>query len=318
MAIKVLLVDDEENFQRVINQVLKRQIKNEKYEFSFATTGKQALEKISSGLQVDVALVDIRMPEMDGLTLIEELNKRPNPINSVIVSAYADIPNVRRAMKAKVMDFLVKPIEIPELEEAIDKAFSIKKQSEKSAKPTESKQAKKIKSLLSNPTSQQVTQRIAYEIVRQLPIEKQLRVMSRLIEAFSFEELSDLKYNIETQEVLLIDKQESINDLAVEVYQNLEFDEAKLPLIALEKGFIEERVIKKTLRAGDLKDYGVHLYLRWKEEGNIEKSIYLGPAHSLDDRTKALLVLLNYSPNKAKSVLNLDSSSDRTESPKKI
>ena len=41
MAIKVLLVDDEVNFQRIINQVLKREIKKEKYEFSFALNGKE-------------------------------------------------------------------------------------------------------------------------------------------------------------------------------------------------------------------------------------------------------------------------------------
>jgi len=313
MAIKVLLVDDEVNFQRVINQVLKREIKNEKYEFSFATNGKEALEKISSGLKVDVALVDIRMPEMDGLTLIEELNKRPNPINTVIVSAYADIPNVRRAMKAKALDFLVKPIEIEELEESIGKAFEVKKQSRQLAKPSEPKQATRIKSLLSNPTSQQVTESIAYKIVKQLPTDKQARVIRRLLEGFNLEELSDLKYDVETQEGLIIDKEESLNDLAVEVYENLGFDESKLPLVALEKGFIEERVIKKTGKDGDLKDYGVHLYLRWKEEGTPGKAVYLGPAHSLDDRTKALLVLLNYSPNKAKLALDLPLSDDTAE-----
>lgn len=315
MAIKVLLVDDEENFQRVINQVLKRQIKNEKYEFSFATNGKEALKKISSGLKVDVALVDIRMPEMDGLTLIEEINKRPNPINTVIVSAYADIPNVRRAIKAKVMDFLVKPIEIDELEEAINKAFDIKKQNRQPAKPIESRQAKRIQSLLSDPTSQKVTEALAYKIVRQLPSDKQLQVIRRLIEDFSLEELSDLKYDVETQESLTIDKQESIDALAIEVYQNLEFDEAKIPVIALEKGFIDERVIKKTLKDGDLKDYGVHLYLRWKEEGT-DKAVYLGPAHSLDERTKSLLVLLKYSPNKVKLNLDLPFSEDTAEPPK--
>lgn len=317
MAIKVLLVDDEVNFKRVINQVLKRQIKNEKYEFSFATTGKEALEKISSGLKVDVALIDIRMPEMDGLTLIEELNKRRNPINTVIVSAYADIPNIRRAMKAKVVDILAKPIEIEELEEAIDKAFDIKKQNRQLAKPSESKQAKRIKSLISDPTSQQVTEALAYKIVRQLSSDKQLQIIRRLMEDFSLEELSDLKYDVETQESLVFDKQESVDALAIEVYQNLEFDEAKIPLIALEKGFVEERVIKKTLKDGDLKDYGVHLYLRWKENST-DKAVYLGPAHSLDERTKALLVLLKYSPNKVKLNLDLPSDEDITEPPKRL
>jgi len=202
MAIKVLLVDDEVNFQRVINQVLKREIKNEKYEFTYALNGQEALDKISAGLKVDVALVDIRMPQMDGLTLIEELNKRKIlSITSVIVSAYADTFNFQKAIQEKVSAFLVKPIEIEELEEAIGKAYLANKQNKQLlSKPSEPKQAKRIKSLLADPTSQPVTESIAYKIVRQLPIDKQLQVIRRLMEGFNLEELSDLKFDVETQE----------------------------------------------------------------------------------------------------------------------
>ncbi|PSB25554.1 response regulator [Chlorogloea sp. CCALA 695] len=312
MAIKVLLVDDEVNFQRVINQVLKREIKNEKYEFSFALNGQEALDKISTGLKVDIALVDIRMPEMDGLTLIEELNNRGiSSISSIIISAYADTFNFQKAIKEKVSAFLVKPIEIDELEEAIDKAYLANKQSRQLSKPSESKQAKRINSLISDPTSQQVTESVAYKIVRQLPTDKQLRVMRRLMEGFDLEELSDLKYDVETQECVEIEKQETRKEIAVQVYQQLGFDEAKMPLIALEQGFIEERVVKATLISGDLKNYGIHLYLRWKERTN-DKYAYLGAAQSLDERTKALLLLLNYSPTKADIVLELPS---RKETP---
>ena len=299
MAIKVLLVDDEVNFQRVINQVLKREIKNEKYDFTYALNGQEALDKISAGLKVDVALVDIRMPQMDGLTLIEELNKRNIvSITSIIVSAYADTFNFQKAIQEKVSAFLVKPIEIEALEEAIGKAYLANKRNKQLlSKPSEPKQAKRIKSLLADPASQQVTESIAYKIVRQLPTDKQLRVMRRLMEGFDLEELSDLKYDVETQECIEIEKQESRKEIAIQVYQQLGFDEAKLPLIALEQGFIEERVVKKTLFSGDLKDYGIHLYLRWMEGIN-DRRFYLGPAKSLDERTKALLLLLNYSPNK--------------------
>lgn len=303
MAIKVLLVDDEVNFQRVINQVLKRQIKNEKYEFSFALNGKEALDKISSGLKIDVALVDIRMPEMDGLTFIEELNNRGiSSISSIIVSAYADTFNFQKAIKEKVSDFLVKPIEIEELEEAVSRAYISNKQNRPIVKSSEPKQAKRIKALLSNPASQQVTESIAYKIVRQLPTDKQLRVMRRLMEGFDLEELSDLKYDVETQECIEIEKQESRKRIAIQVYQKLGFDEDKLPLIALEQGFIEERVVKKTLISGDIKDYGIHLYLRWME-GTSDRRFYLGAAKSLDERTKTLLLLLNYLPDKVDIIL---------------
>lgn len=300
MAIKVLLVDDEINFQRVINQVLKQQIKSGKYEFNFATNGQEALDKIVSGLKVDVALVDIRMPEMDGLTLIEELNNLGNlSVNSIIVSAYADMPNVRKAMKERAFDFLAKPIGIDELEEAIGKAYVFKKQSRQLAKPTEGKQTARVKSLIADPSSKKVTLDVACRIAKQLPVGQRVELLRRLMEGLSLDALIDLKYELETQEYIEIENQEKRNKLAVEVYQDLGFDEAKIPLIALEKGFIEERVIKRNMASGDVKDYGIHLYLRWREEiGGVCKGYYLGPLYSLDERTKILVSLLGYSLDK--------------------
>lgn len=307
MAIKVLLVDDEVNFQRIINQVLKREIKREKYEFSFALNGKEALDKISSGLKIDVALVDIRMPQMDGLTLIEELNNRGiSSISSIIVSAYADMPNVRKAMKERAFDFLAKPIGIDELEEAIDKAYIFQKQSRQLAKPTEGKQTARVKSLIADPSSKKVTLDIAYRIAKQLPTKQRVELLRRLMEGLSLDTLIDLKYELETQEYIEIENQEKRNKLAVEVYHNLGFDGAKIPLVALEKGFIEERVIKRTKASGDVKNYGTHLYLRWREElGGVCKGYYLGPLYSLDERTKTLVSLLGYSLDKEKIASDL-------------
>lgn len=294
MAIKILVVDDEPLFQKVFNRFFSQQIKIKKYEFHFASNGKEALEKVSSGLKIDIMLVDIRMPEMDGLTLIEKLNEQGIPANVIIVSAYADIPNIRKAMNEGAYDLLVKPIGIDEIEECIDRLSNLRKQSIKLSKPLESNQATRIKSIVADDSSSlKVTPSIAYKITRQLQANQQIKVINRLVENFTLEELTDLKYKIETQEYIEIDRQEEKEELAFKVYEELGFDKNKLPLIALERGRIEERIIKRNMSSGDVKDYGVHLYLRWKV--GTDKAYYLGPADSLDERTKTLLSLLNYS-----------------------
>lgn len=301
MAIKILVVDDEILFQKVINQVFKQQIKNNKYEFHFATNGKQALEKVISGLKIDIMLVDIRMPEMDGLTLIEELNNKDfSSIRTIIISAYADIPNFRKAMNERAFDFLVKPIEIDELERCINKLFNLKEQSASSTKYSKTSQATSIKAILSDPLTPKVSPSIAYKIFKQLQPSQQVKTIRRVIEDFSLEELNDLKYELEAYEYIEIERQEELDNLATEVYDRLGFDEAKIPRIALEKGYVEERVVKRNLASGETKDYGIHLYLIWST-GTSKKTYYLGPASTLDERTKTFLSLLGYSISKGQT-----------------
>ncbi len=293
MAIKILVVDDEPLFQKVFNRFFSQQIKMRKYEFHFASNGKEALEKVSSGLKIDVMLVDIRMPEMDGLTLIEKLNEQGIPANVIIVSAYADIPNIRKAMNEGAYDLLVKPIGIDEIEECINRLSNLRKQSIKLSKPSETRQAARINTLVADSPNQKATPSIAYKITKQLQPNQQIKVINRLVENFTLEELTDLKYKVETQEYIEIERQEGREDLAFKVYEELGFDEKKLPLIALERGRVEERIVKRNTSSGDVKNYGVYLYLRWKI--GTDKAYYLGPADSLDERTKTLLSLLNYS-----------------------
>ncbi len=61
------------------------------------------------------------MPEMDGLTLLQKIGERNNPLlKSVIISAYGDMENIRTAMNRGAFDFLTKPIDFGDLETTID------------------------------------------------------------------------------------------------------------------------------------------------------------------------------------------------------
>ena len=98
MMAKILVVDDETDLEVLIKQKFRKQIRQNEYEFVFAINGKDALEKLRLEPDMDIVLSDINMPEMDGLTLLSELNALNPLLKSVIVSAYGDMENIRTAM----------------------------------------------------------------------------------------------------------------------------------------------------------------------------------------------------------------------------
>jgi sigma-B regulation protein RsbU (phosphoserine phosphatase) len=120
---KILVVDDEPDLELLINQKFRREIKENKYNFIFANNGAEALKKLNDDPEIELVLTDINMPEMDGLTLLKKIKDLENPlIHSVIVSAYGDILNIRTAMNGGAFDFIVKPIDLNDLEITIKKA----------------------------------------------------------------------------------------------------------------------------------------------------------------------------------------------------
>ncbi len=124
MIPKILVVDDEPDLEHLIKQKFRKEIKEGKYSFAFAHNGVQAIEKLNADREIELVLTDINMPEMDGLTLLAKIKEMNNPIlHSVIVSAYGDILNIRTAMNGGAFDFVVKPIDLTDLEITIKKAL---------------------------------------------------------------------------------------------------------------------------------------------------------------------------------------------------
>jgi len=121
---KILVVDDEPDLELLINQKFRREIKEKRYVFFFANNGVRALEKLKEVDGIELVLTDINMPEMDGLTLLAKIKEMNNPLlHSVIVSAYGDLRNIRAAMNGGAYDFVIKPIDLNDLEITIKKAL---------------------------------------------------------------------------------------------------------------------------------------------------------------------------------------------------
>ena len=120
---KILVVDDEADLETLIKQKFRKQIRGGEYEFFFAENGRVALEKLVQEPGVDIVLSDINMPEMDGLTLLSELQELSPLIKSVIVSAYGDMENIRTAMNRGAFDFITKPINFEDLTLTMEKTL---------------------------------------------------------------------------------------------------------------------------------------------------------------------------------------------------
>lgn len=123
-AIKILSVDDEPLMELLMKQFFRHQIRDGEYEFFFARNGVEALEKMKEIPDIEIVLLDINMPEMDGLTLLSILNEMHNPaLRVIMVSAYGNMANIRQAMNNGAFDFAIKPVDMDDLNKTIKKAI---------------------------------------------------------------------------------------------------------------------------------------------------------------------------------------------------
>jgi DNA-binding NtrC family response regulator len=114
---KILIVDDDRLLQNSLRNIL-----SEKYETVIAGSGEEALRFLKKG-SVDLVLLDIRLPGMDGIETLAHIRTMAQGPVVVMMTAYEDTKTVIKSMKMGAHDYLVKPLEIEELEIIIEKAL---------------------------------------------------------------------------------------------------------------------------------------------------------------------------------------------------
>ncbi|GAB2529173.1 hybrid sensor histidine kinase/response regulator transcription factor [Spirosoma aerophilum] len=117
----ILVVDDELDLEPLLKNWFRREIRKETYAFRFAHNGYEALTLLQDEPSIDLLLLDINMPKMDGLTLLTELPTLDRLLATVMVSAYGDMENIRTAMNRGAFDFVTKPIDFSDLNLTIKK-----------------------------------------------------------------------------------------------------------------------------------------------------------------------------------------------------
>jgi DNA-binding NtrC family response regulator len=108
---KVLVVEDDERIRSMFEDALTAL----GYQVTTASTGVRAIELLQGQL-FDTVLCDIRMPEMDGLTILREIKRHDPSVEVVMVTGYPTVNTAVEALKLGAYDYLAKPVRLEELE----------------------------------------------------------------------------------------------------------------------------------------------------------------------------------------------------------
>lgn len=110
---RILIVDDEEMIKQGLSHLINWSELNIEVA-GFASNGREAMERISEHVP-DILLCDIRMPVMDGLQLLASIAEAGLEIRTIILTGYEDFAYMKSAMKYKVENYLLKPVDREEL-----------------------------------------------------------------------------------------------------------------------------------------------------------------------------------------------------------
>lgn len=114
---KIVVVEDENSIRNGLARMLPKL--DREYEMAgTAANGLEGLELITR-VRPDLIIMDIQMPEMDGLTMLAQLRQQGIQSRVVVLTAYSDFAYAKRAIELSIDNYLLKPIKIPELQETL-------------------------------------------------------------------------------------------------------------------------------------------------------------------------------------------------------
>src|SRR5580704_2859871 len=111
---KILVVDDEPSIRKYLQTLLEV----DGFSVDTVASGKEALERIGAGERPDFIVLDVLMPEIDGLETLRQLMQVDRTLNVIMLSCSNEVTAVVEAIRMGAMDYLTKPFEKPELDAA--------------------------------------------------------------------------------------------------------------------------------------------------------------------------------------------------------
>ena len=106
----ILIIDDEEIMREILETLLSR----EGYSVRVASGGAEGVE-LARSIPFDAAIVDVMMPGMDGMAVLEELKKLDDDLPVIMITAFASVENAITAMKRGAFDYITKPFKNDEV-----------------------------------------------------------------------------------------------------------------------------------------------------------------------------------------------------------
>ena len=118
MSARILVVDDDAN----VREIFQEKLEHSGYEVSTAATAEDALGRVKK-FDPQIVITDLRMPGMDGLQLLEKVKGSMPDVDVVVVTGHEDMNSAVSAMKAGAFDYVVKPINLREVEALVERCL---------------------------------------------------------------------------------------------------------------------------------------------------------------------------------------------------
>lgn len=119
---EVLVVEDERSMRRVVCAALEQQ----GYEVHTAHDGLEAVS-ILAERSISVMVTDIKMPNMDGMALLDHVLHHHPDVPTILITAHGTVDNAVESLKKGAFDYITKPFDIPQLQQVVEKAFHTRK-----------------------------------------------------------------------------------------------------------------------------------------------------------------------------------------------
>jgi len=135
---RILIIDDDESIRRILSSILEEK----GYIVDTARNAKEALKK-SEAFYYNLALIDIRLPDIEGTDLLSKLQKASPEMIKIILTGYPSLQNAIKAVNKGADGYLIKPADLDDLHQTIERHL---KRQEEERKYSEEKVAEFIES----------------------------------------------------------------------------------------------------------------------------------------------------------------------------
>lgn len=126
---KILVVDDEAQIRKLLAKTLKKI----EHKVLLAEKGKQAI-KIIQKEKPDVVLLDLKLPDMNGHSVLKKIRQNNKTIGIIIITGYGTMKSVKDTLQQGVLDYIAKPFSIKRIRKAVKDALKKNELFKKSAK----------------------------------------------------------------------------------------------------------------------------------------------------------------------------------------
>ena len=123
---RILIVDDEESIRKVLETILEE----EGFTVDTAGSGKEAIEK-SNDRTYNLALIDIRLPDMDGTELLSAMRNTTPEMAKIIITGYPSLQNAIEAVNKGADNYILKPFKVQNVLRTIDDQLRKQEESRK-------------------------------------------------------------------------------------------------------------------------------------------------------------------------------------------